>query len=145
LNQSTVKDFQPPKPVNYVKLHDFSRLLPAKACLAKEYIIFGEAPAVCLHNADVAEKYGLMDLRNAWKLARMILCSEVPLDILMQDQRKEPIMTVAKKAGDMMKRRDSGVFVDGSDVEDRMSKQDMYGRIKWGSHPLGGRWMVDRL
>ncbi|KAG0636327.1 hypothetical protein HOY80DRAFT_891559 [Tuber brumale] len=134
----TITGFNPSKPKNVVSIHDFSYLLPAKRELAVEYKVSGEGPEICRHNANVADKYGYIDMADVWRLIEMVLCNEVPLEI----------STLARG------RRDSGL---GLEMDNKMTaitnvgaKEDSikvayWGKIKWGAHPLGGRWLVGDL
>ena len=67
-----------PKPKNIVSIHDASSLLPSKAELANECYIYGDGPEVCNKNADIAEKYGFLDLADVWRYAAMLLHNEGP-------------------------------------------------------------------
>ncbi|KAJ5051882.1 uncharacterized protein L3040_001645 [Drepanopeziza brunnea f. sp. 'multigermtubi'] len=131
------------KPKNLLSLHDISCLLPSKPALAKTYAIFGDGPDVCEHNAKAAQKQGYKELADIWRYAAILLHNEVPLEVLKQTHRNEPLLVIAKEAvrkkteAVMSKRRssgsDSGVDVshDCSTREDRLS-----GRVKWGTNPI---------
>ena len=125
-----------PKPRNIVSLHDIIEILPSKPQLAAEYAIFGDGPEVCEHNADVSEKHGLMDLADIWRYAAMILDNEVPLEVLDQTHRREPILVIAKDAVKHNRRdsgSDSGIDVSCNSFGRRSS---LSGRVKWGTSPL---------
>ncbi|KAI9809114.1 MAG: hypothetical protein M1825_002403 [Sarcosagium campestre] len=132
--------------INVVSIHDLGSLLPCKRVLADEYAVFGDGPGVCRHNAEVAEKHGFQDLADVWNLARLILYNRIPLEVMEQHYRREPILVVARKAARSTARRDSGLDLafDEADVEGT-KPVDLLGRVKWGSHPLGGAWIVDTL
>ncbi|KAI9863107.1 MAG: hypothetical protein M1813_003927 [Trichoglossum hirsutum] len=131
------------KPRNIVSIHSFEYLLPAKKGLAEEYAIYGNGPDVCAHNARVAANHGAQELVDVWDFARLILHNEVPLEIMPQPHRREPILVVARRAANTIKRRDSGLHLEFEEQE--MANTGLMGRVKWGRHPLGGRWFIDAL
>ncbi|KAI9786380.1 MAG: hypothetical protein M1839_006840 [Geoglossum umbratile] len=133
------------KPKNIVSIHSFEYLLPAKRELAEEYVIYGDGPDVCVHNAKVAAKYGAQELVDVWEFARLILHNEVPLEIMPQPHRREPILVVAHRVAETVRRRDSGLHLEFEDEEMDISSSGLMGRVKWGRHPLGGRWFIDAL
>lgn len=124
-----------PKPKNIISLHDISDQLPAKQVLAEEYAIFGDGPDVCAHNANVAEKHGFMDLADIWRYAGILLHNEVPLEILNQNHRLEPILVISKDPMNRSRRNsgsDSGVDMS----YDFGRPSNLSGRVKWGTSPL---------
>ncbi|KAF4637262.1 hypothetical protein G7Y89_g837 [Cudoniella acicularis] len=131
------------KPKNIVSVHDISDHLPSKIVLAQEYAIFGDGPDVCEHNAVVAEKYGFRDLADVWRYAAMLLHNEVPLEVLDQSHRDEPILVVARDALKRHRRdsgSDSGVDV-SYDIHGR--RTSLSGRVKWGHNPLAKQLITD--
>lgn len=135
------------KSKNTIALHDLSDMLPAKVELAREYALYGEGVDVCEHNASVARKHGYHDLADIWTYAGMLLQHEVPLAVLGQSHRREPILVVAR---DMIRRSrtslrpdsgsDSGVDVSYDTTKDG---QPLSGRVKWGYSPLAKRLIDD--
>lgn len=131
------------KPKNIISLHNISNILPSKMQLAERYAIFGDGPDVCEHNAEVAEKLGFRDLADIWRYAAMLLHNEVPLKILDQAHRQEPILVIAK---DAVKHRredsgsDSGIDVSYTGFGRRNS---LSGRVKWGTSPLAKQLISD--
>ena len=95
------------KPKNLISLHPLSDILPSKIELAASYAIFGDGPDVCEHNANAAAKHGYSDLADVWRYAAMLLLNDVPLEVLDQTHRREPILVIAKEAL-KRDRRDSG-------------------------------------
>jgi hypothetical protein len=135
-----------PKKKSVVSLHDLSRLLPAKKELAREYRI-GEGADVCRHNAAVAEKYGYRDLADVWRLLEMVLCDDIPLEVINSTKSwgSDTIMVMARRASLETGRRDSGLAMDFDEEElMNMSDSEFWGRMKWGSHPMG-RLLVSQL
>ncbi|KAG0651709.1 putative RING finger and WD repeat-containing [Hyphodiscus hymeniophilus] len=131
------------KPRNIISLHNVCDILPSKPQLAAEYAIFGDGPEVCERNAEVSEKNGFMDLADIWRYASMLLHNEVPLEILDQTHRREPILVIAKDA--LKYRRedsgsDSGIDVSYNDVTQRSR---LSGRVKWGTSPLAKELISD--
>lgn len=131
------------KPKNRLVIYDMGDLLPSKRILAAEYAIFGDGPDVCKQNAYVAEKHGFEDLANIWKYAAMLLHNEVPLEVLDQSHRQEPIFVVAKSILNKSRRHsgsDSGIDIayDSADEENHIS-----GRVKWGVSPLAKELIQD--
>ena len=130
------------KPKNSVVIHDISVLLPSKIKLAEEYAIFGDGPNVCEHNSKVAASQGFRDLADVWKYAAMLLHNEVPLKILDQNHRTEPILVVARNAVKHAQ-RDSGSD-SGVDVSyDYWRQKTLSGRVKWGTNPLAVQLIRD--
>ncbi|RPB01839.1 hypothetical protein L873DRAFT_1827113 [Choiromyces venosus 120613-1] len=133
----TITGFNSTKPKNVVSIHDFSYLLPAKRELAVEYKVSGEGPEICRHNANVAEKYGYIDMADVWRLIEMVLCNEVPLEICGDPENSE------NEDNDGLKDKMTAITNVGT-KEDPINVA-YWGEIKWGAHPLGGRWLVEDL
>lgn len=135
----TVKSSDGPR--NVVSIHDLNYLMPAKRELAIQYRIFGKGADVCAHNAAVAADAGYHDLAQVWGLIKLILHNQVPNEL----EAHADITTIAKlvTTGDM-KRKDSGVDLsyDNSKISPEVTA---CGNIRWGEHPLGGRWLVPAL
>jgi hypothetical protein len=132
-----------PKKRSVVSIHDFSHLLPAKKELAREYRI-GEGADVCRHNALVADRYGHRDLADVWRLLEMVLCDDIPLEVVSSDKSRledwgETVMVMARRASLETGRRDSGLGMELDGDEEMMNIPDseFWGRMKWGSHPMG--------
>ncbi|KAI5810000.1 hypothetical protein DFH27DRAFT_508918 [Peziza echinospora] len=157
-----------------IRLIDLSQVLPSKRELADDYIVYGHVSDVCKHNAEVARSRGYMDLADVWTLANLIVSRDVPLEVVPQPWGKESILVVAKNMVAAMKRRDSGYGDSNEEADSEFplgrrqltDKEDMAfendsddsldwvkvpkrnttnGKIKWGGHPLGGKWLVDKL
>ncbi|KAF2263463.1 hypothetical protein CC78DRAFT_581556 [Lojkania enalia] len=117
--------------------------IPSKKYLAEEYRIFGDGPTVCLHNAEAARRSGFTDLADIWKLCSIILSNEVPLEILSQTHRREPVLVLARRAIVKIRRKDSGLDL-AFDDPDAVSHPKLKGRIKWGHHPIVS-WLIPSL
>ena len=133
-----------PKPKNIVSIHKLDELIPAKKSLAEEYMIFGDGPSVCKHNSRVAERHGLSDIADFWELSELILHNKVPLEILEQPGYQEPILVVARRAANDMRRRDSGLDLAFDDAKTVLAGH-LRGRTRWGHHPMGGQWLVEAM
>jgi hypothetical protein len=133
-----------PKAKSVIQIHDMTGLLPAKRVLAEEYQIFGDGPSLCEHNSEVAERLGLYTLAGVWELCKQILYDEVPLEIMDQSRRKDPILVLAKRNVVKIKRKDSGLDL-GFDEPDAVAKPKLKGRVKWGRHPLASSWLIPAL
>ena len=130
------------KPKNTVSIHRVDDLHPAKKTLAEDYIILGEGPAVCQHNAEVAQRHGYHQLADIWEFAKLILHNEVPLEVDELFSRDEPVLVMAKRALSDLKRRDSGLDLK-FDLEKKSRKEaSLKGRIRWGQHPFGRTWLI---
>jgi hypothetical protein len=131
------------KPKNIIALRDISDLLPSKLILAEKYLIFGDGPDVCEHNATVAETHGFSELADVWRYAAMLLHNEVPLEVLDKLHHGEPVLVIAR---DALKRHrsdsgsDSGVDVSYDALGRRNS---LSGRVKWGHSPLAKELISD--
>jgi hypothetical protein len=134
----------PIKPKSVVSLHDLSGLLPAKKELAKEYEVFGSGPFVCAHNAEVASRNGQHELAAVWNIASHILHDEVPLEIMDQKLRKEPILVCAKRQMVHVHKKGSGPDL-AFDEPSSVSNPKLTGRVKWGKHPFGSAWLIPEL
>ncbi|KAF2404279.1 hypothetical protein EJ06DRAFT_195094 [Trichodelitschia bisporula] len=133
-----------PKPKSVISIHDFSALLPAKRMLASEYRIFGDGPEVCAHNAEVASNNGQQDIAAVWKLCEQILYDDVPLEIMEQAYRDEPILVLAKRNMVRVRRKESGLDLQFDDPGS-VSNPKLRGRVKWGQHPFAGSWLIPVL
>lgn len=136
---------------NFVSIHDFTDLLPAKPHLARNYIV-GHGSHGCAHNARAAENAGDSNLSDVWSLADLILQNKVPVE-LMNDawssrnaQRlvTSPILIAARRAGSRLKSKDSAIDL-SYDMEEGCPTVEARAPIKWGDHPLGRRFLVDSL
>ncbi|KAF2135734.1 uncharacterized protein K452DRAFT_260221 [Aplosporella prunicola CBS 121167] len=132
-----------PKPKSIISVYDFSYLLPAKRELAEEYEVFGEGPEVSAHNARVASDHGYKDLADVWNLVGLILADQVPLEIMQQGYRREPILTVARRSVVRIKKKDSGLDL-GFDEPEAVARPKLKGRVKWGEHPFA-KQLIPRL
>jgi len=131
-----------PKPKNTIVLHDIRDLIPGKLELAQEYAVFGEGADVCNHNAMIAQKYGYQERADIWTYAGMLLQHEVPLEILDQSHRKEPILVIARNMITRC-RRDSQ-YDSGVDMSYDSKDSAISGRVKWGFSPLA-KYLIDDL
>ena len=130
------------KPRNIISLYNISDVLPSKVQLAEEYAIFGVGPEVCEHNANIAEKHGFRDLADIWRYVSMLLHNEVPLEVLDQNHRREPILVIAKDA--VKHRREASSSDSGIDVSyDFGRRNSLSGRVKWGTSPLAKELIND--
>ncbi|KAH7116850.1 hypothetical protein B0J11DRAFT_537697 [Dendryphion nanum] len=136
---------KPSKPNFILTILDSSieNLMPSRRDLAEEYQIFGDGPSVCLHNSEVARKYGLDDLADVWLLCKLILNNEVPLEILNQNRRREQVLVLARRALVRIKRKDSGMDLQ-FDEADPVTNPKLKGRIKWGHHTVV-TWLIPAL
>lgn len=132
-----------PKPKSIISIHDLAEILPAKKQLAENYEIFGEGPSVCQHNAKVAREHGYADLADIWNLVGLILANEVPLEVMQQSYRREPILIVARRSAVHIKKRDSGLDL-SYDEPEAVARPKLKGRVKWGNHPFA-KTLVARL
>ncbi|KAK4964387.1 hypothetical protein LTR66_012311 [Elasticomyces elasticus] len=139
-----VKSSATAKPKIIVSVYAMDSMLPAQRSLAEKYQILGDGPTVCAHNAIVAAQYGFDDLASIWSLAKFILCNDVPLEVMPQSRRKEEILVIAKRVMVCVKRRDSGLDL-SFDEPGTVADPPFQARVKWGSHPLGGRWLIDAM
>lgn len=131
------------KPKSIITIHDLADLLPAKRELAEDYEIFGEASEVCTHNAAVARHYGYGELADVWNLIGLILADQVPLEIMQQSYRREPILVVAKRTAVQIRKRDSGLDL-SFDEPEAIAHPKLKSRVKWGNHPFA-RSLIQRL
>lgn len=132
-----------PKPIVSILASLAEEFVPSKRCLAEKYRIFGDGPQVCLHNADVARRFGFEDLADIWELCRLILNNEVPLEILPQQHRREQVLVLARRAIVRIKRKDSGLDLQ-FDEADTVTNPKLKGRIKWGHHSVV-TWLIPAL
>ncbi|KAI9842401.1 MAG: hypothetical protein M1838_003153 [Thelocarpon superellum] len=140
---STLGKLVSAKVKSIVSIHHLEALLPAKKTLAAEMIIVGDGASVCEHNGRVAAAHGFQELADVWHLATLILQPDVPLELVDQEARKDPILVIAQHATTTLKRRDSGLDLGFDDVHARPMK--LSGRVKWGHHPIGRGWLIDAM
>jgi WD repeat-containing protein 59 len=129
---------------NVVSIHTFDDLIPSKRELAMDYIVFGKGPDMCGYNADVAMRQGQDDLTHIWRLMRLILQDEVPLEIVSDLHTSSDILAVAQSSSNIMTKTDSGVDLSYDGVI-RRTKADIPGRVRWGESALGGKFLVPAL
>lgn len=141
---SSILRIPPSKPKNIVSIYRLDEFIPAKKILAEEYIIFGDGPSVCQHNARVAERRGFRELADFWDFSKLILYNQVPLEVIDQMNDHEPILVVASRAIGSIKRRDSGLDL-AFDEAKMQSTGQLTGRARWGQHPMGGQWLIDAM
>ncbi|KAL1304661.1 hypothetical protein AAFC00_003621 [Neodothiora populina] len=129
-----------------VALRDVSELLPSKQNLACEYLIFGDGPTMCAHNADVASRHELPLLADIWTLVKLILRNDVPVNLLTSSDGRDKcsIPVLAKRAAVQVKRKDGGFEISLKDLEGIGYLNDL-ALVKWGLHPLSGTWLIKRL
>jgi ribosomal protein L12E/L44/L45/RPP1/RPP2 len=120
-----------------------AEFVPSKRFLAEDYLVFGDGPAVCLHNSEVARRHGLEDIADIWQLCKLILNNEVPLDILPQQRRREQVLVLARRAIVRIKRKDSGLDLQ-FDEADAVANPKLKGRVKWGHHTVV-TWLIPAL
>ncbi|KAH7090463.1 hypothetical protein FB567DRAFT_437997 [Paraphoma chrysanthemicola] len=132
-----------PKSVVSILTTAINDLVPSKRELAEEYRIFGSGPEVCEHNADVARRHGYDDLADVWMLCKFILSNEVPLEILPQQQRREQVLVLARRALVRIKRKDSGLDLQFDEAES-VTHPSLTGRVKWGNHAVV-TWLIPAL
>lgn len=133
----------PSKPKSIITIRNLANLLPAKRELAEDYEVFGEAAEVCSHNATVARVYGYAELADIWNLVGLILADQVPLEIMQQSYRREPILVVAKRTAVQIRKKDSGLDL-SFDEPESIAKPKLKSRVKWGNHPFA-RTLVQQL
>ncbi|KAF3078166.1 hypothetical protein TWF569_003344 [Orbilia oligospora] len=123
---------------NYIAIHDYSHLLPSNRELAEDYAIYGTGTDVCKHNASIAGTWKQWDIRDTWKLAELVLCKEIPLELSSDLPGKDPMLVVSPQW------RNLGSHT-GTPQHPSPGKDEFYGRVKWGNHPGGGIWLVEKL
>ncbi len=138
---------------NFVSIHDYSELLPAKKYLAKNYIV-GHGSYGCAHNARVAREVGDLDLADVWALVDLLLQDKVPLEAMTEiregDTRDpsnayiEPILIIARRATSELRSKDSAIDLSYDRDEENLAF-DLRAPVKWGDHPFGPRYLVDTL
>lgn len=132
------------KSKSVIALHNLEDLLPAKRVLAEEYEIYGDGASVAQHNADAARRHGFSDLADIWILIKLIISNEVPLEVMSQSHRREPILILARRSIVRIKRKDSGLDLAFDDA-DSVTNPILRGRVKWGYHPLAASWLIPAL
>lgn len=128
---------------NFVSIHQCAELLPAKRRLAEKYVLESN-PQCCLHNAALARENGELDLADIWDFVNLILKDEVPLERVPVISVDEPILLIARRTLSPLRSRDSAVDLTYDSDNDEV-QTSIKGRVYWGSHPFGRRWLVDAL
>jgi hypothetical protein len=138
------KRLDSPKAKSVISIRDFSQLLPARRTLAEGYRVFGSGPSVCENNAKVAAQNGLTSLAAVWELCKDILSDSVPLEIMHQSRKRDPILVLARRNIVRIKRKDSGLDL-GFDEPRAVVRPKLRGRVKWGKHPFASEWLIPAL
>ncbi|KAL8821737.1 MAG: hypothetical protein Q9223_000261 [Gallowayella weberi] len=128
---------------NFISIHNCIELLPAKRSLAVEYKM-DHTSQCCLHNAAVARSHGELDLANVWELLSLILQDEVSLNSLNTSSRHEPVFAVARRAVSSLHPKDRDIDLRYNSDEKEHGAETV-GRVYWGAHPFGSRWLIDAL
>ncbi|KAI9788868.1 MAG: hypothetical protein M1816_006532 [Peltula sp. TS41687] len=142
---SSILRVPPPKPKNIVSIHTLDGFIPAKKVLAEEYVVLGDGPSVCQHNARVAERHGFRELADFWDFSELILHNQVPLELAEPGGGHEPILIIARRAIGGIKRRDSGLDLAFDEAKGQQATGHLTGRTRWGRHPMGGPWLIDAM
>ena len=130
------------KLLNSVSIHSYDDLIPSKRVLALEYKVFGNGPEVCEHNAEVASRAGLDEIASVWRLAQLILKDGLPLECHRDLKSGENIITIAKKATNPLRRKDSGIDLSYDTNGQPLATS---GRVRWGNSPLGPGYLIEKL
>ncbi|KAL9083319.1 MAG: hypothetical protein Q9165_008577 [Trypethelium subeluteriae] len=138
-----------------IRRFDMITSLPPLKALAENYIILGSGVEVCEHNARAATTLGYQDHADVWALLAFILEDNVPLQVVQRPKaenlfHREDVLVVAKRALVQIKRNKGSGLPDGDfdlnlDEPDVVVRPKHTSRIKWGSHPFGGAWLIPRL
>ncbi|KAL8799795.1 MAG: hypothetical protein Q9182_005627 [Xanthomendoza sp. 2 TL-2023] len=128
---------------NFISIHNCIKLLPAKRTLAVEYKL-EHTSQCCLHNAAVARSHGELDLADVWESLSLILQDEVPLKSVNTGSRHEPVIAVAQRPVSCLHPKDSAFDLSYDSVE-KEHEAETRGRVYWGAHPFGNRWLIDAL
>lgn len=123
-----------------VALHSLDSLHPSKRFLASGYLIFGDGPSLCAHNAGVAARHD-MELASVWEFVKLLLQDSVPVDVLQLANREDSILVLAKR---VIKRKDSGLDLSFDEPKHEYKEQGS-ASVKWGNHPFARRWLIQRL
>ncbi|KAG7192191.1 uncharacterized protein KQ657_001905 [Scheffersomyces spartinae] len=111
------------KNLNIVGIFDFRHLLPDKYELASEYRVLGDTPEnLARYNSAVAEKYGLQEIKDVWRLLEMILIKDIKL--IEQSEKAQDIFPSNR---------------------DWLNDSVKTFRFYWGSHPLGHNWLIKEI
>ncbi|KAI9841252.1 MAG: hypothetical protein M1837_000917 [Sclerophora amabilis] len=143
-NGSAMKEPSQPKPKNVVSLRNVDDILPTKRILAEQYVIFGDETDVCEQNAIIASTHGLDDIADVWRLAKLLLQDERPLETLEQPNHRRIIKMITRQATGELRKVDSGLDLSFDETEHGLQPNQL-GRFRWGQHPLGGRWLVSAM
>lgn len=128
---------------NFVSIHELSDLLPAKQRLAQRLMI-GNRSTGLVHNAQIARDEGDLDLADVWSFVHLLLQRKVPLELMQYPSTNQSVVVVARRAASGLKARDSAVDLSFDSKKDKRPPTAS-ASVKWGSHPFGSRWFVNRL
>ena len=128
-----------------LSLKRYDDLLPSTKGLAEGYRIFGSGREACMHNADVATRFGRDDLSSVWTLAGMILSRKVPIEIAkhLNEQSQDDILVIARRATSRLKRKDSGISLQNS-VSTNTSEVGL-AQLRWGGSPLAATYLIPAM
>lgn len=120
------------KNINIVGIFDFSHLLPARYELASEYRVLGDSPEnLASYNSKVAQKYGLTEISEIWKILELILIKDVnanDVNPIFWEQMIRTNMVFSKGVEDLKAALPSGNR-----------------RFFWGNHPFGHTWLIKEI
>ncbi|KAI9890660.1 MAG: hypothetical protein M1814_003729 [Vezdaea aestivalis] len=119
-------------------------LQPCRKDLAEKYMVLGSGVEICDHNAKVAASVGEQGLEITWKLLKLVLNDEVPLQVA-QIRAATPILVIAKTALRTLPRRDSGIDITFDKEAAQQPPPQFKGTVNWGLHPFGSTWLIPRI
>lgn len=130
--------------INFVSIHDFETLLPSRRSLAAGYQIFGSAPLICEHNATVAEQASNEVATSVWRLAKLILQNDLPLECFADMKSGRDIISLARSTAGSLRRKNSAIALSAS-KEAEPRNFTMRGRVRWGQSPLGPGYLIPAI
>ena len=129
-----------------LSLQRYDDLLPSNQDLGKEYRILGPGQEVCKHNAEIATRFGRDDLSSVWTLAGMILSRNIAVELGKHpnDQLKDDILMIARRASSRLKRKDSGIGLQNG-TPANISQQFGPVQLRWGGSPLAATYLIPAM
>lgn len=128
---------------NIVGIFDFKHLIPDKYELACEYRVLGDSPEkLAKYNGEVAMKYGLREISDAWRILEMILVKDVEIDRIRPayDAFQDPVRVNSRNWKDD---RNFNYLFHESDISKKMFNNEH--RFYWGTHPFGRTWLIKEI
>lgn len=133
---------------NIVGVFDFRHLIPDKQELANEYRVLGDSPEnLAKYNSQVAQKYGLREISDAWKLLEMVLIKDIEINDINPVYHSSNVMKASNNNSNPTVARNVEAMnhlIEVSQITKKLFSNNTY-RFYWGTHPFGFSWLINEM